>query len=72
MKHFKIIWENDKYFKKLEILELIGDCQFESKEYELEYVLDSYFLVLEESKNPSDISMVHIHIKLGKVLEKMK
>jgi len=28
---------------------LIGDCHFESKEYELENVIDAYKNVLEES-----------------------
>lgn len=54
------------------VLENIGDCQFESKEYELEQVLEAYKNVLEESQNPSSPSIVHIHIKLGKVYEKMK
>ena len=59
-------------FNKFEILEKIGDCHFESKDYELEKVLDAYNAVLEESKNPLDQSHVHIYIKIGRAFEKMK
>ena len=70
--HLIKIWEIDSSFKKFEILEKIGDCHFESKDYELEKVLDAYKSVLEESKDPLDIAHSHIYIKLGKAYEKMK
>jgi len=44
-----MIRENDSSFQKLRILEYIGDCQYYSKEYELEQVLEAYKQVLEES-----------------------
>jgi len=64
--------ENDSTFKKLEVLEKIGDCYFEEKEYELEKVLEAYYQVLEEHQNPNDISLIHIYIKIGKAYEKMR
>lgn len=50
----------------------MGDCLFECKDLKYEPALEAYKNVLEESQNPSDPSLVHIHIKIGRVYEKMK
>lgn len=66
------IREMDSSYKKFEILEMIGDCHFESKDYELERVIDAYKTILEELSNPKDTAFVHIYIKMGRAYEKMK
>lgn len=72
LKHFTTIRDLDSSFKKLLVLEYMADCLFESKDLKYEPALEAYKTVLEESQNPSDPGLVHIHIKIGRVYEKMK